>query len=252
MTIGLGYPLTIENSRITDEVTVNGKTFHITFDVNKPTQRYIHQLLQAGECYEQESTFAIVRALRPDDVFFDVGANCGWFSAVALTCGASVVAFEPDPDNCKILRENAKGAEIIEAAVCETDGATKFFINMDNDGGHALWPCGIHPHNVATRAASNPSRSVRSIRLDDVGACPHVLKIDTEGAECNVLLGAEKVLSNPTLRVVICERHPMGLKLLGHSPEEIESIMSRHGFKWNKPERAGIDKNEVCNWIFLR
>ncbi len=64
-----------------------------------------------------------------------------------------------------------------------------------------------------------------------------------------ILLGAEKVLANPTLRLVVCERNEGGLQMLGHSAAEVESIMARHGFTWEK--RTGADQT-VDNWIFVR
>ncbi len=91
-------------------------------------------------------------------------------------------------------------------------------------------------------------RIVPAVRLDDYAErSPVAIKIDTEGAECNVLLGAEKVLSNPTLRLVVCERHPMGLQLMKHSVFDVMSIMERHGFKWDS-----LTGNEINNWIFRR
>ncbi len=247
-TIKLQRPGTDENSRATVEGRINGNPFRLTLDTNKPTQRYICDLLQAKLVYEPESTFAIIEALNPGDMFFDVGANCGWFSAVALTCGAKVTAFEPHPDNCAALRMNAPAADIIRAVVSDITGDGTLFLNLDNDGGHALWPCGKHPYNEATVKAGNPMRIVPAVRLDDYAErSPVAIKIDTEGAECNVLLGAEKALSNPTLRLVVCERHPMGLQLMKHSVGEVESIMGRHGFKWDS-----LTGNEINNWIFRR
>jgi hypothetical protein len=50
----------------------------------------------------------IRRALRPGDVFVDVGANIGWFTllgARAVAPGGSVVAIEASPDTARRLDE---------------------------------------------------------------------------------------------------------------------------------------------------
>ncbi len=222
--------------------------FHL--DSAKFTQRNILEHVMRGQVYEPESTKAIGEELKPGEMFFDVGANCGWFSAVALARGARVTAFEPDEDNCATLKLNAPAAEIVEAAVSDNPGEIRLFINLDNDGGHSLWPCGLHQFNAKTAAENSPpSKMVRSVTLDEFADLePVAIKIDTEGAECNVLLGAEKVLGNPKLRLVVCECHAMGLDLLGHQPAEIEAIMTRHGFTWDQPSDTGF----IENWIFRR
>jgi FkbM family methyltransferase len=220
----------------------------ITLDINQPTQRYIFEIMAEGGLYEARSTFELVTNLRPGDTFIDVGANCGWFSAIALGLGAKVVAIEPSKQNIEALRKNAPGAHVIEGVATDREGIVDLFFNLDNDGGHALWECGKHPHNTATVAANNPTLTVRAYTLDSLaGYTPNIIKIDTEGAECNVLLGAEKVLSSPALRMVICERHVMGLELMGHSTDEVLAIMSRHGFTTEQGPEDCFD-----NWIFKR
>lgn len=225
-----------------------GVPFVIQLDLNQPTSRYIHDCLVATGCYEEESTSAIIDALTPGDVFFDVGANVGWFSVIASACGARVVAFEPMHTNCHALLLNAPSATVVRAAVSDMDGQVSIYVNLDNDGGHALWPVGNHSHNTDTAKANHPRARVQSVRLDDYADYkPAVIKIDTEGAECNVLRGAEKVLSQPTLRMVVCERNRTGLAYLQHSPEEVEEIMRGHGFTWAEPDGSIVD-----NWIFRR
>lgn len=247
--IALKRPTNEPNSIVTLAVTVNGHSYTLTLDTNLPTQRYIYEIGKAGHPYEPESTVAIANELKPGDVFFDVGANCGWFSALASAMGAHVYAFEPTEQNMAALKRNAPKAWTFRAVVTDFDGTADLYVNFDNDGGHALWDCGLHPFNTRTRMAMRKPRKVRAMTLDTVAVYrPTVIKIDTEGAECNVLLGGEKVLANPSLRMVVCERHLMGLQLMGHSPEEIEAIMSRHGFRWEKRD----SQTEVENWIFRR
>lgn len=247
MTISLQPPST-DQGGVRCELEFHGVRFRMAFNRNFPTQRYICDQVMAGICYEAEATAALIAELKAGETFFDVGANCGWFSALACAMGARVVAFEPDPMNAEALFQNAPDAQCWHVALTDKAGETQLYVNLDNDGGHALWPCGIHPFNARTAAAGNPTMKIFGARLDNwAQENPTVIKIDTEGAECNVLLGAENILSNPSLRMVICERNETGLDLMGHSPEEIESIMRRYGFRWEEPKG-----DIVSNWIFRR
>ncbi len=158
-----------------------------------------------------------------------------------------VVAFEPDADNFEYLLRNAPEAEAILAAVTDEPGTVELYQNLDNDGGHSLWPCALHPFNRLTRAAGEPVWAVKGVTLDEYAHLnPNVIKIDTEGAEGKVLGGADRVLSNHALRMVIAECHKGGLEALGCSPEWIEALMTKHGFRIEK------DDAEIGTWIFRR
>jgi len=68
-------------------------------------------LLQRTEFYDGvwepvESRF-FQQNLRPDDVLYDIGANIGYFTCLALRAGVRhVVAFEPDPLTSQVLSLN--------------------------------------------------------------------------------------------------------------------------------------------------
>lgn len=247
--IALQPPQNIPDSLRLFNLTMGRHQWQFTTDVNKPTQRYIHDILMDGQVYELLSTRILGEVLESDDVFFDVGANCGWFSAMALAHGARVVAFEPDIENCIAFRRNCPSAELIAAAVGDRDGKIQLFRNLDNDGGHALWNPGAHPWNKETRAETPPASVVPCVTLDSFAIYqPAAIKIDTEGAEWHVLMGAKEILSRPNLHLVICERNAFGLEQMGHKPEEIEALMKDAGFFI----REEPDCRTVDNWIFVR
>jgi hypothetical protein len=57
--------------------------------------------------WEKELTILLSQELRPTDVFYDIGANVGYFTCLAAQCGvAEIVAFEPDPLICAVLCHN--------------------------------------------------------------------------------------------------------------------------------------------------
>src|SRR5216683_2563800 len=58
--------------------------------------------------YELDVQHALKRLLRPGDVFYDIGANAGFFSLLATKLvgpTGRVVSFEPLPENVQSIRE---------------------------------------------------------------------------------------------------------------------------------------------------
>jgi len=159
-------------------------------------------------CYEQAAQDYLQKQLRSGRVFYDVGANFGFYSLLAARQGAQVFAFEPDVQIADSLERhthlnflNAR-IEIVRAAVYSTSGLI------------ALHPasCRQGHGNAHVGLDWEPSHStvpVPCTTLDDFARrhdAPDVVKIDVEGTESEVLKGAEKVFaeSRPHL---LCEVH---------------------------------------------
>jgi FkbM family methyltransferase len=158
--------------------------------------------------YELEVQRVLQERLKPGSVLYDVGANIGFYSLLAARQGAQVFAFEPDVQNAESLESHARlnslGAkiEIIRAAVFSTSG----FVALepaDSARGHG------NAHVGTNTKSLNPRVQVPCTTLDDFArehSVPDAIKIDVEGAESNVLEGAEELftLYRPLL---ICEVH---------------------------------------------
>jgi FkbM family methyltransferase len=144
-------------------------------------------------------------------VFFDVGANIGQTSFAALTTfpAATIYAFEPDKTSFAKLRESVQNTRFqsFPLALSDKAGDARFF-----DYG-ALATCNslVEDSQYATRA-KHPS-TVTTVECDTVDAfCVRlgvsridVLKIDTEGHELAVLLGASQMLSMHQVQFVYVE-----------------------------------------------
>ena len=73
---------------------------------------------------------AIGRHLGPGQMAFDIGANRGHYTRMMAATGARVVAFEPNPDVQDALATGLPpSAEIVRAAVSDTEGAAAFFLD---------------------------------------------------------------------------------------------------------------------------
>lgn len=160
--------------------------------------------------YEETAQEYFQTQLRSGSVFYDVGANFGFYSLLAARRGARVFAFEPDVQNAESLECHARlnslevGIDIIRAAVYSSSGS----INLEPascERGHG------NAHVDVVKHASHFGVQVPCTTLDDFArehAAPNVVKIDVEGAESEVLKGAERIFaeSRPHL---LCEVHDL-------------------------------------------
>ena len=153
-------------------------------------------------------------------VFWDVGANLGWFTWLvnARTELQESVLFEPLPMNAKLLRQTidrwgCNHIKLVEAAVAdhsgkvsfladEQSGATSQILEIFTSSGEASI---AHTYGIAKEI------TVRSTTLDEElanrAAIPDLLKMDIEEAEVLALKGAENLLSlGKTLIAFECHR----------------------------------------------
>jgi FkbM family methyltransferase len=171
--------------------------------------------------YEKAKVVRFVDTLHTDSVFYDVGANVGYFSLIAAPRCRQVFAFEPFPDNVGFLRQHFRlnrfsNCMVVEAAVGDIDGSASFAAGGTRCEG---------------RVVRDGALRVPSLRLDSFvkdNPPPHVIKIDVEGAELGVLEGAARILSehHPT---VFLATHSDALKqqchdLLAQQSYQIDEI----------------------------
>jgi FkbM family methyltransferase len=136
--------------------------------------------------------------LRKGDVFFDIGANVGLMTVVgASLVGGSgrVFAFEPVPLNIVAIRRNVElnrlsQVEIVAKAVSERSGRERLVLARYS-GGAALAVADAPPD--ATGSLEVPVTSIDDFVASGAPA-PHVVKIDVEGAELQVLRGMDVTL----------------------------------------------------------
>lgn len=140
--------------------------------------------------YEPEQTAQFERLISRGDVVFDLGAHVGYYTILAsVLVGAEgqVFAFEPHPQNTFYLQRHAQlnrcdNVTVVQAAVGDRS-ATVCFKPAGSGTGHL---------------SAKGKLRVEMVSLDEFVAerqvTPGYLKIDTEGAEVQVLQGAGRVL----------------------------------------------------------
>jgi FkbM family methyltransferase len=138
-------------------------------------------------------------------VSFDVGANWGQYAGALRPVSAGVVACEPIPQLARFLRRSYRdGVRVEQVALSNKNGHAEFMI--EKDWGRSSLN-GIENRNGLRRLA------VRLETLDSMAADPvGFIKIDVEGHEEEVILGAGQVIVRdfPVLLIEIEERHRPG------------------------------------------
>lgn len=143
---------------------------------------------------DAEDLAALRRLLRPGQTFVDCGANIGlWTLTAAAAVGAQgkVYAFEPNPVTFEKLSRNirANALDEIVLALCSACG---------REIGQMPFLCADEHNN--SRMATTLDKDVMFVpvrTLDEAvyAARVHGIKIDVEGNELDVLLGAREILS---------------------------------------------------------
>ncbi|HPA21377.1 MAG TPA: FkbM family methyltransferase [Verrucomicrobiae bacterium] len=163
-----------------------------SFDANN-TQFHSLFLPEFSAGYEPEVRGLIDSFLGPEDAFFDVGSNWGYFSLYAASRAGfrgKVVAYEPMPGSFSDLRDlvRATGLEgmisCVNAAVSERAGVCRMAI-----------PDGIHSGQARVSEEESGIRVETRPLWDSTLPAPSFVKIDAEGHEWQVLAGARDVIA---------------------------------------------------------
>lgn len=157
-------------------------------------------------------------------VVYDLGANIGISTAYfcAILPNAQVFGFEPEPGNLAAARLNLgtfPGARILGKAVADAPGTMEFSYGSDTRGGRLASE--MAPSDQTTMKVE--VASLTSLLEDDGLPTPDFIKIDVEGAEMAVLLGARPHLAS--IRCINIETHSDALHAA--CSEELRN----HGFQ---------------------
>ena len=144
--------------------------------------------------------------------FFDVGANVGMYSwEVREVCPLrKILAFEPDPENIKLLEKtlneaNLKHLAISKCALSKRVGEVTFF--QDNLTSATGCVAGMDKPWIEQylKGSVNEIR-VKTATLDSVSLgekIPSLIKIDVEGHEIEVLEGSSNTLTKARPLLII-------------------------------------------------
>lgn len=154
--------------------------------------------------YEGEIQALFTSFLSPDSVVVDVGANIGLYTLLAARVAKAVYAFEPEANNLRLLTRSVEAnglnnVRIFPYCVCDRVGRVALSLADHHPGAHSI-----------VRRISKNTVSVPSTTLDEIFPRETIdlLKVDVEGAEPLVLLGAQGLIRSHRVKRIIMEWNP--------------------------------------------
>ena len=167
---------------------------------------------------------------KPNDIFWDLGSHNGHYSIFAASIvngNNQVFSFEPDPVASKVQEANIKlnnfqqKINLLKIAVSNTNGILLFDAQDGNSTSHI-----IKNKQVGKGTVVEVSTKTIDTLLQELPE-PTFIKIDTEGAEIDILKTADILLANPNIKF-ICELHPFAWDGFGVKYQEFTDILKKH------------------------
>lgn len=195
--------------------------------------------------YERPIQECLVRELRPGDIFYDIGANAGFFTLLGAKCvgpRGQVFSFEPLPENIRSVRtqlelNEAAHCTVVEAAVSDRDGTMQLCEGRDTSTARLA--------AARETAAGLPVRTVTLDHFIDAAPPPNFVKMDIEGSELAALHGAARLLGGQAPPTMLIEFHSERLRNDGCS------FLSGFGYQFfsvsGRPvEMASAERHVLC------
>ncbi len=204
----------------------------MNLDLQDPEQVKVYFYGHYHERYEAD---LVARLLEEDDVFWDIGANVGYFTLVAATALPSrgqIIAFEPGQNAYARLTENIslnpyENIQTYPVAVSDAEGEAVLHVSGDiADSSASLFPTGQPQagHEVCRTVALDQFLLAEGLRP------PILIKLDAEGAELAVLQGAQGLISQSP-PMFLMEMEEKTLMAAGASKAAIQQFLGGYGYR---------------------
>jgi len=202
-----------------------------------------------GREREKKELDLIKKLISEGDFILEVGAHIGYLTQYfeyLVGHTGSVIAVEPTPYSLYFLKKNIlPNTIVVEKAASNIIGEVDFF--TENFGGftNSLEENFTISQNKKNKKFNYVDSVLTSIKckvdtLDNIcrlnNFVPNFIKIDVEGSEYKVLLGAKKILAKANALMVE----------VSNNENEVFDLLSNFGFK-----RINISKNSK-NFFFVR
>ncbi|HEY6420964.1 MAG TPA: FkbM family methyltransferase [Candidatus Binataceae bacterium] len=205
--------------------------------------------------YEPLETRLVARFLAPGMTVIDVGANVGYYTALAASRvgpKGRVFAIEPDARAFaqleKLIARNHLPARAFNIGLGEKDGEEHLYESPDSR------------NNASTMIAHGgfaPKATVPIRKLDDCldeWQVAHVdlLKIDVEGWEPRVFDGASRALATGRIGSILCEFNDPWLRAAGSSAQALWKMLMAFGFHpTHDVDFDGLSSDGIVNCLLV-
>jgi FkbM family methyltransferase len=174
-------------------------------------QRQLRRAGLAGyEPMTQATLLSIMQHAPRQAAFFDVGAHIGLYSAMISAVyagnGVRTFAFEPTPDTARICRAvrkyNNLDYVVVETALSREPGVAALYLSNKTESSNSLNPA----FRAHTQEVIVPMTTLDAFAVE-AGVDPHLIKIDVETQEPQVIRGALELIARARPWIV-CEILP--------------------------------------------
>jgi FkbM family methyltransferase len=209
-----------------------------------------------GVDYEQLLERQYVKLLRPGDTVVDVGAHAGRHLAKFIGCvgrEGRVFGFEPLPDmHTQLLRRfGARNVMLHNVALSDSEGRVSFVHAKGAPEESGLRQRTYNDPRKVTPTAIEVLAQRLDGHIDALGGL-RFIKIDVEGAEMNVLRGAEAVLARHR-PIVSVEYGRPAYGAYGHDTFTLFDFAGQHGYAMYDIFAHRLDRDEwgiACDSVY--
>jgi len=223
-------------------VTPRAVNRHGAVVVLNPNDPVISGALTLG-VYEKPETAFFRRVCRPGMAFLDIGANVGYYTALALSImkgSGRVISLEPDPESFEYLQKTAAAngpmmATCVQKAASDRVDCMTLFTSKENRGDNRLYANELS--DGTCRVETAPVDSI----LEDLNfATPiDLVKMDVQGFEPFVLKGMRRTIQRSARMVLMTEFWPFGIRAAGSNPAHFLSSLEAAGFQLSQLDNSG-------------
>jgi FkbM family methyltransferase len=169
----------------------------------------------------------LLRYLRPEDDFLDVGANIGIYTLLAASIiqSGTIYSIEALPKNFERLQENLalnQFTHVKAMAIAISDRSGSVYLNVSDSDSLPF----------ITAAPTEQSLDIPTERLENVvtdSTRLSLAKMDIEGAELLAFKGATSLLSNHQPPVWILELNNLSQRF-GYGQSDVAQFLQQHGY----------------------
>lgn len=199
-------------SLVHDEYSLNPveekHAFGLEICLNREDWMLASSIARLG-CWDLGGTKLFLKVLRRGDLVVDIGANIGWFTLLSSKIVGKegiVISFEPNPSSFQYLKRSIEKNNLNQVRAF-SEAISNF------DGVSTLQMSPMPGQDSLARNYGGQNISVQCRKLDTVAqdmdiAKIDLLKVDVEGAEPDVILGAKRLLDERRIKRIYMEWNP--------------------------------------------
>jgi FkbM family methyltransferase len=201
------------------------------------------------------STFMKQLAASAPHTLLDIGANTGlWTSFLAKSFPrARVHSVEADPNTAALLRVNVQNFDNVVVHQLAVDSKPGRIIFHSHENSLLSSVLSLRDSHGKTTQVVVDAVTVDTLVETKIGACPALIKVDTEGNDLQVLIGASQTLANHQLKGIIMEYGFDPVNSRQVVIQELLDYLAAYRFRLRELHLAGVYSDSIYgNALFTR